>query len=56
MNKKCPVPERIVDTLKGIIETRYDVYIDVRLTTSEGKCFFCASKVVKSQLLERKEA
>lgn len=55
MNKNCPVPERIVDTLKGIIETRYSVYIDVRLTTSESECFFCASEVVKSQLLERKE-
>lgn len=56
MNKKCPAPERIVDTLKGIIETRYGVYIDVRLTTSKGECFFCASEVVKSQLLERKQA
>lgn len=50
-----PNPERIADTLKRILEERYDVALEVRIREANRSCFFCASEVVISQLNERKK-
>ena len=50
-----PNPERIVDTLKRILEERYAVALEVQILEADRSCFFCANEVVNSQLDERKQ-
>ena len=50
-----PSPERIFGAIRGLLESRHGVTIELQIRESKETGFFCVNEVAYKRLLERKQ-